>query len=757
MRYTLAFQGFAALAMAMPAARPQEIDVNMVLAAPEPVTYDPVIGATAQVVSYDYTSLIAQATAPATSVASDVAATATAIQKRGAACTSLAPGASGAPTYSPDTPAAFASNPDFASIASSAPVPTGYTNTFTNANASNSAYGYLGFTTLSTFDSTKCAAKCNAIYGCLSFNLYFERDPSVDPGFGASGCENPPSVTYIKCVFWGGPVSRSNANNYGQYRNQFQVLIAGSNGYTNNTIANIAGYSDAIYYGTHAIDAPLDAQGYNTFITSKIFTGPFDARLCAAACDAQTQYAIDNPSADGTPAKKCQFFNTYILNLNDNKHPQGQYCALYTEVWPSKYATSSGSSTSSGNLIVEYSYGYVSTSGSDIDPTKGDKTGAIYQASGEMKSDSAQFSSVFQPFCSSYLSYSAVPTVTITATKTVSPVATSTAYATSTARAMRKRDDGDESEYFPGLTTNSTNAIPAVYDSNKNVTWYLPIDSIAAANSTAAPAKRDVSTPSVLTKYPATVISSACAMQVTQNTVASTITLNVTTTLATSTTITTIMTTVTASASSTKSSVTASASSTSSSAAATSVSSTKSSAAATTASSIKSSAAATTSANLKLRVFSSGTGADGQEVEFDSATSASGYSNAYVNYYTYSTFLHGSAITPGFVLDPSTGYLKDKKYGYIMAVYNSFFPGTGLAYTVMFFPANQVNANGYIPVTCSGSSVLKCSAKNSWGAVLDNVFIHPQMTLAGDVFWSLRLGDDNYIPLLDSAAKIGFQ
>lgn len=131
-----------------------------------------------------------------------------------------------------------------------------------------------------------------------------------------------------------------------QYRNQFQVLIAGSNGYTNNTIAAVAGYSDAIYYGTHAIDAPLDAQGYNTFITSKIFSGPFDARLCGAACDAQTQYAIDNPSADGTPAKKCVFFNTYILNLNDNKHPQGQYCALYTEAWSSKYATSSGSSTS---------------------------------------------------------------------------------------------------------------------------------------------------------------------------------------------------------------------------------------------------------------------------------------------------------------------------------------------------------------------------------------------------------------------------
>jgi hypothetical protein len=567
------------------------------------------------------------------------------------------------------------------------------------------------------------------------------------------------------------------------------VLIAGSNGYTNNTIAAPAGYSDAIYYGTRAIDAPLDAQGYSTFIASKIFTGPFDARLCAAACDAQTQSAINNPSTDGTPAKKCVFFNTYIINLNDNKYPQGQYCSLYTEAWASKYATNSGSSTSSGKLIIEYSYGYVSKSSTGVDPTKGDKTGAVYQAAGEMKSDPTQFSSVFQPFCSSYLGYSAASTVTVTAMTTVSPVATSTAYAISTAPAMRKRQDGDESQYFPGLTTNSTNAIPAVYDSNKNVTWYLPIESIDSeetdANSTAAPEKRDISTPAVLTKYPATVISSACAMQVSQNTVASTVTVNQTTTLATSTTITTLMTVVTASRTSTSSSITpsissstsssSSSSSISSSVASSSVSSSVSSVpsssslasssstvkASTTVSSSSSSSAkasATATAPVALRISSSGTYADGQELEFDSSTVSSGYSNVYINYYTYNTFLHGSAITPGFTLDPKTGYLKDKKYGYIMAVYNSYFPGTGFAYTVMFLPANRVKANGYIPVVCSGSSMLKCSAKNSWGAVLDNVVIHSQVALTGEVYWSLRLADDYYIPLFgDSAAQIGFQ
>lgn len=67
---------------------------------------------------------------------------------------------------------------------------------------------------------------------------------------------NPRSVTMIKCVFWGGPVNAGNANNYGQYRNQFQVLIAGSNGYVNNTIVPPPGYGTAVDLGTSAINAP---------------------------------------------------------------------------------------------------------------------------------------------------------------------------------------------------------------------------------------------------------------------------------------------------------------------------------------------------------------------------------------------------------------------------------------------------------------------------------------------------------------------
>jgi hypothetical protein len=63
----------------------------------------------------------------------------------------------------------------------------------------------------------------------------FEGDPSLNPD--ASSCPNPPSTINIKCVFWGGAATAANANNFGQWRDNFQVLIAGSNGYINSTYA----------------------------------------------------------------------------------------------------------------------------------------------------------------------------------------------------------------------------------------------------------------------------------------------------------------------------------------------------------------------------------------------------------------------------------------------------------------------------------------------------------------------------------------
>ncbi|KAI4728672.1 hypothetical protein E4T49_03498 [Aureobasidium sp. EXF-10728] len=498
MRYSLAVPAFAALAAALPA--PQLIDLDMVIAQPD-ISYT----TTASSVTYDATSIAAQATDDITSVSVDVSAIATAtplaIEKRGA-CAPQPTGVTGA--YGPpaqasdDTVAAFVANTAFAAAASSAPVPSGYSNTFTNLNASNNAYGYMGYTTLTSYDTEKCASKCNAINGCMSFNLYFERDPSVDP---AADCPNPASYTMIKCVFWGGPVSSSNANNYGQWRNKFQVAIAGSNGYTNQTLEVPAGFGNVQYLNNAAINAPLDHEGYDTYMGSRIFTaGPFNASLCAAFCQTQNTYNIAHPPSNGAPVKICNFFNTYLLYVNKTSNVEGQYCALYTEAWDSSYATNKGQYRGNDHYMIEYSYTFTNTSNPGFKPSKGDTNGAIHQASIDIKY------ATLQPFCSAALGYSDL-LATITPTSFVTPMATSTVLSTTT------------------TTASSINKRAAVTTSSASL-----------------------STPAVLKKYPFSILNNACSMVVSQATSTSTSTAPaVTVTATTQTTLETLIQTVTAS------------------------------------------------------------------------------------------------------------------------------------------------------------------------------------------------------------------
>lgn len=91
-----------------------------------------------------------------------------------------------------------------------------------------SASNYMGLYTLTSFDTLACAQKCDAAPGCLAINLYIERDPTLDPN--NDNCPNPPSTTNYKCTLWGAPVVAEEATNKGQWRDQFQVVITGSNG-----------------------------------------------------------------------------------------------------------------------------------------------------------------------------------------------------------------------------------------------------------------------------------------------------------------------------------------------------------------------------------------------------------------------------------------------------------------------------------------------------------------------------------------------
>lgn len=103
-------------------------------------------------------------------------------------CTALPLGAG--PTSTPDTAAAFLNNTALSISAIAAAVPSGYTQVFTNLQASTQSSTYLGYTTLSSYNPQICATMCGLTSGCQAANLYYERDPVVNPD---TPCPNPNS------------------------------------------------------------------------------------------------------------------------------------------------------------------------------------------------------------------------------------------------------------------------------------------------------------------------------------------------------------------------------------------------------------------------------------------------------------------------------------------------------------------------------------------------------------------------------------
>ena len=116
----------------------------------------------------------------------------------------------------------------FQDMANDAPTPDGYQQVCVNQPGSLSASKYMGLTTIKSFDTLGCASLCDQAAGCVAFNMYAERDPSLDPN--ALTCPNPTSITNYKCTLWGAPVAPEQATNKGQFRDSFEVVIAASNG-----------------------------------------------------------------------------------------------------------------------------------------------------------------------------------------------------------------------------------------------------------------------------------------------------------------------------------------------------------------------------------------------------------------------------------------------------------------------------------------------------------------------------------------------
>jgi hypothetical protein len=189
---------FAAMAVANPVPQPQGFDWKAIDAlAPIPTVTIPVVdvAAKASTVAFDPSAAASSIAAVVKDSGVD-SAPASALKARAATVTCKPQPLGAGPVPSPDTPEAFLAYDYFKAQATAAPTPAGYYNSFTNLQASNNAYGYMGYTLLNEYSTDACAAKCDAIKGCASFNIYFERDPTLNPNDAT--CNNPASTTNIK-------------------------------------------------------------------------------------------------------------------------------------------------------------------------------------------------------------------------------------------------------------------------------------------------------------------------------------------------------------------------------------------------------------------------------------------------------------------------------------------------------------------------------------------------------------------------------
>ncbi|KAF1980186.1 hypothetical protein BU23DRAFT_3723 [Bimuria novae-zelandiae CBS 107.79] len=352
MRSFIAGSAFVGLVAALP----QQINVAAVEALPTPSVLGPELAAkSTPAVTYNPTSA-ASAAAAAISTAPP------SIEKRDATCAPQ-PGGAGPIPGSGSVDEYLKKDSILGQEAEQAGTPTGYVQSFKNLQAGSQQIYYLTYRTIDsgTYDVDTCAAFCDSEKFCNGFNIYYERDPSVDP---SASCPNPPPITNVKCALFGYPVGAAAATNAGQWRGPedangeaFHVVIAGSNGYSKlapvRPAPTVPGFSGPVSLPA-AINAPPEADTYNGM---KLYNdGPFDPSVCAAACQAQTKFDKEVLVDSEGNYRACNFFNAYVLLKNDV--PQGTYCSFYTREWDPSYAVNTGYFWESDVYKVVSSFSY---------------------------------------------------------------------------------------------------------------------------------------------------------------------------------------------------------------------------------------------------------------------------------------------------------------------------------------------------------------------------------------------------------------
>lgn len=253
----------------------------------------------------------------------------------------------------------------------------GYTTAFLNGLGSAISPGYITYIQLSTYNNSACAAACTAMTGCQSYNIYFERNPTLIPG---PNCTNPAAATVVKCSFWSSNINSTMAVNIGEWRSNFTVLISGSSGFNKQPEMNsiLSGYGSAIPLAG-AINL---ANGASSFVNNGYFPGPFNPALCSPLC--QQQNANNQVNAlinNQTSFAACNYINALALSLNGVV--QGTYCQLYT----TDVSSQSGLYTTTMNNVTYdllQSYGFAS-----IQPISGSLVSVIAASNAAASSSAA--------------------------------------------------------------------------------------------------------------------------------------------------------------------------------------------------------------------------------------------------------------------------------------------------------------------------------------------------------------------------------
>lgn len=113
-------------------------------------------------------------------------------------------------------------------MSKNAQTPDGYDRVLVNGGNTLFASKYIELKTLDSYNVSRCASNCDNLSSCMSFNIYIERDPSLD--INEIDCPSPPSTINYKCSLWGTPVTDGEAMGRGRQTAGFEITFIGSNG-----------------------------------------------------------------------------------------------------------------------------------------------------------------------------------------------------------------------------------------------------------------------------------------------------------------------------------------------------------------------------------------------------------------------------------------------------------------------------------------------------------------------------------------------